>query len=34
MRKHSLRQIASQYLEHDNSGSPRAKNIVALLFLG
>lgn len=33
MRKHSLRQIASQYLDHDNSGSPRGKKYRRFVIL-
>ncbi|HAT2147047.1 phage integrase N-terminal domain-containing protein [Legionella pneumophila] len=33
MRKHSLRQIASQYLDHDNSGSPRDKKYRRFVIL-
>ncbi len=33
MRKHSLRQIASQYLDHDNSGSPRCKKYRRFVIL-
>ncbi|CZG66986.1 TPA: phage integrase N-terminal domain-containing protein [Legionella pneumophila] len=33
MRKHSLRQIASQYLDHDNSGSSRGKKYRRFVIL-
>jgi site-specific recombinase XerD len=33
MRKHSLRQIASQYLDHDNRGSPRGKKYRRFVIL-
>ncbi|HGC5653725.1 phage integrase N-terminal domain-containing protein [Legionella pneumophila] len=33
MRKHSLRQIVNQYLDHDNSNSPRAKKYRRFVIL-
>lgn len=33
MRKHSLRQIANQYLDHDNGGSPRDKKYRRFVIL-
>ena len=33
MRKHSLRQIASQYLDNDNSGSPRDRKYRRFVIL-